>query len=104
MGWTGDFNNTDNFLGSFFPATGQMDVGAYPWGATLLKDLKTADSTVDASARNAAYEKINEQIMTEYLPGLPISSSPPAIVFGKNVTGVVASPLTAEDFSTAVKN
>lgn len=104
MGWTGDFNNTDNFLGSFFPATGQMDVSAYPWGATLVKDLKAADSTVDASARNTAYEKINQQIMTEYLPGLPISSSPPAIVFGKNVTGVVASPLTAEDFATAVKN
>lgn len=103
IGWTGDFNNTDNFLGSFFPATGQMDVGAYPWGDTLVSDLKAADGTADESARTTAYQKINQQIMTDYLPGLPISSSPPAIVFGKNVTGVVASPLTAEQFDTAVK-
>ena len=32
----------------------------------------------------------------EYLPGVPISHSPPALVFGKDVTGVKASPLTDE--------
>ena len=37
----------------------------------------------------------------DFLPGVPISHSPPAIVFGKDVTGVKASPLTDERFSTA---
>ncbi|NHN55087.1 ABC transporter substrate-binding protein [Calidifontibacter sp. DB0510] len=104
MGWTGDYNTPDNFLGSFFGSTkGQMDTGAYPWGTTLASDLAKDDSIVDPTQRTAAYKKLNEQIMSQWLPGLPISSSPPAVVFGKGVSGVVASPLTAEDFSTAVK-
>ena len=37
---------------------------------------------------------------SEYIPGLPLSSSPPALVVGPKVKGLVASPLTAEDFST----
>ena len=36
-----------------------------------------------------------------FLPGVPISHSPPAIVLGKDVTGVKASPLTEERFVTA---
>ena len=28
----------------------------------------------------------------EFLPGVPISHSPPAIVFGKDVTGLKAEP------------
>lgn len=103
MGWTGDYNTPDNFLGSFFSDTkGQMTTGAYPWGKTLSSELAQADSIVDTTQRSAAYKKINDQLMSQWLPGLPISSSPPAIVFGKNVTGVVASPLTAEDFATAI--
>jgi peptide/nickel transport system substrate-binding protein len=37
----------------------------------------------------------------DFLPGLPISHSPPSIVFAKNVTGVKPSPLTAEVFNNA---
>jgi peptide/nickel transport system substrate-binding protein len=37
--------------------------------------------------------------MEEYLPGLAISHSPPALVTGPKVEGVVPSPLTAEEFS-----
>ena len=36
----------------------------------------------------------------DFLPGVPISHSPPAIVVGKDVIGVEASPLTDERFST----
>jgi peptide/nickel transport system substrate-binding protein len=38
--------------------------------------------------------------MEEYLPGLPISHSPPALVVGPEVEGLIPSPLTAEEFST----
>ena len=56
---------------------------------------------MDEAERNTAYEGLNKKIMEEYLPGLAISHSPPALVVGKGVTGVVASPLTAEMFDTA---
>lgn len=104
MGWTGDYNTPDNFLGNFFgDPKGQMSVGTYPWGTQLGKDLAANDSVVSESQRTAGYQKLSESLMKDYLPGLPISSSPPAIVFGSKVSGVVPSPLTAEDFSTAVK-
>ena len=34
------------------------------------------------------------------IPGLPISHSPPALVVGPGVEGVIPSPLTAEEFDT----
>jgi peptide/nickel transport system substrate-binding protein len=35
----------------------------------------------------------------DYLPGLPISHSPPALAVSGDVEGLVPSPLTAEDFA-----
>ena len=37
--------------------------------------------------------------MEEYLPGLAISHSPPALVVSSKVKGLVVSPLTAEKFA-----
>ena len=42
--------------------------------------------------------------MGEYLPAVPISHSPPAIVVAGNVQGLVASPLTDEQFAPVYKN
>ena len=102
LGWTGDYNAADNFLGTFFANYEENDfqTSAYPWGKTLSDDLKKADAIVDVAEREAAYKKINQQIAEEYLPGLPISHSPPALVVSDNVEGLVPSPLTAEMFDT----
>ena len=64
------------------------------------RTCKKADAIVDEAEREAAYKKINQQIAEEYLPGLPISHSPPALVVSGNVEGLVPSPLTAETFDT----
>lgn len=102
LGWTGDYNAADNFLGTFFANVEANDfvTKVYPWGKTLADDLKKADAIVDEAEREAAYQKINQQIAEEYLPGIPISHSPPALVTGGGVQGLVASPLTAETFDT----
>ena len=94
LGWTGDYNTADNFIGTFFANYDQNDfqTSAYPWGKTLSDDLKKADAIVDETEREAAYETINKQIAEEYLPGLPISHSPPALVVSGNVEGLVAEP------------
>ncbi|WP_341718013.1 ABC transporter substrate-binding protein [Micromonospora sp. FIMYZ51] len=97
LGWTGDYGDGYNFIGTFFDR--QKD----EWGfnnAALFEKFKQADSTADPAARVALYKELNADIMN-FLPGVPISHSPPAIVFGKDVTGVKASPLTDERFSTA---
>ncbi len=100
LGWTGDYNAADNFLGTFFSNLEENDMGTklYPWGKTLSEDLKKADAIVDEAEREAAYQKINQQIAEEYLPGIPVSHSPPALVTSGGVSGLVASPLTAEMF------
>ncbi|MFM6851253.1 MAG: ABC transporter substrate-binding protein [Terrabacter sp.] len=102
LGWTGDYDSPYNFVGTFFGNLKENDFGteAMPWGKQLADDLKAADAIVDDGERGAAFEKINAQIMEDYLPGLPISHSPPALVVGPGVDGVVPSPLTAEEFDT----
>ncbi|MFD1947561.1 ABC transporter substrate-binding protein [Nocardioides aestuarii] len=102
LGWTGDYDSADNFIGTFFGNLNSNDFGtkAYPWGAQLSQDLKDADAIVDEDERAARYEELNQQIMEDYLPGLAISHSPPALVVGPGVSGLTQSPLTAEQFDT----
>lgn len=102
LGWTGDYDSAHNFIGTFFGNLKDNDFGTdvMPWGKQLADDLKAADAIVDDGERAAAFEEINAQIMEEYLPGLPISHSPPALVVGPGVEGVIPSPLTAEEFDT----
>jgi peptide/nickel transport system substrate-binding protein len=105
LGWTGDYNTPDNFLGNFFasPTTNSFYTAGISWGKTLDSELAKADSIPDDTQRNAAYVAINKEIMSTYMPGVPISHSPPAIVVAKNVHGLIPSPLTAEDFSLVYK-
>lgn len=102
LGWTGDYDSAHNFIGTFFGNLKDNDFGTdvMPWGKQLADDLQSADAIVDEDERAAAFEEINRQIMEEYLPGLPISHSPPALVVGPEVEGLIPSPLTAEEFST----
>ena len=102
LGWTGDYNAADNFLGTFFSNLQQNDfhTSVMPWGETLSDDLQAADAIVDETEREAAYQEINAQLRDEYLPGIPISHSPPALVVSGNVEGLTPSPLTAETFDT----
>ncbi|MDG4833935.1 ABC transporter substrate-binding protein [Solwaraspora sp. WMMD1047] len=97
LGWTGDYGDGYNFIGTFFDR--QKD----EWGfnnPALFEQFKAADTTPDLQARYELYKGLNEEIM-KFLPGVPISHSPPAIVFGKDVTGVKPSPLTDERYATA---
>lgn len=102
LGWTGDYDAADNFIGTFFgnATSNDFHTKATSFGKTLADDLAKADGIVDEAERTAAYEKLNQQIMMEYLPGLAISHSPPALVVSKDVKGLTPSPLTAEEFST----
>ncbi|MGH3730694.1 MAG: ABC transporter substrate-binding protein [Micromonosporaceae bacterium] len=97
LGWTGDINYAGNFVGTFF-GRGKLD-----FGNEGMKDMFTAiakaDSEVDPEKQKAAWEDINRRVMSEWLPAIPITHSPPAIVVAKNVKGLVPSPLTSEEFA-----
>lgn len=102
LGWTGDLNSADNFLCNFFCGDGnQFGTSPYPWHQDLQDEIAAADAEPDEAKRTELYKELNANIMSpEWLPGMPISHSPPALVVAGNVQGLVASPLTAEDFST----
>ncbi len=101
LGWTGDYNDAGNFIGNFFgrpkPEFGENDPAMY-------QGIAAADATVDPAAHAAAYEQVNRDIMQKYLPAVPISSSPPALVVAENVQGLIPSPLTDERFFTVTVN
>ncbi|TDD08118.1 ABC transporter substrate-binding protein [Saccharopolyspora terrae] len=101
LGWTGDYNTPDNFIGTFFGTpTNRFYTAGAPWGEDLAGQLKAADSEPDEAKRTSMYQDINRKLLSEYLPAVPLSHSPPAIVTSSRVQGLVTSPLTAEEFAS----
>ena len=58
------------------------------------------ETAKDDAEREAKYKELNAQLVEEYLPAVPLTHSPPAIVVSQNVEGLVSSPLTGEQFDT----
>jgi peptide/nickel transport system substrate-binding protein len=102
LGWTGDYNDAYNFIGTFF-AEDQNNQASAEFGAfsapEIFETLAQADAEPDPDERTELYQEAN-RLIKEYLPAVPISHSPPALVVAENVQGLEPSPLTAEDFST----
>ncbi|MEU4370682.1 ABC transporter substrate-binding protein [Micromonospora chersina] len=98
LGWTGDYNDPGNFVGTFF---GRAKVEFGDQAMTEMFDAITkADATVDEAGKKTAWEQVNRDIAAKWLPAVPIWHAPPAIVVTKDVKGLVASPLTDERFNT----
>jgi peptide/nickel transport system substrate-binding protein len=101
LGWTGDYNDAGAFIATFFgrskPEFGMND-------QSLLQEVAAAEATVDPAQHVAAYQQVSRDLMTKYLPAVPLSSSPPALVTSKEVSGLVPSPLTDERFYTVSKS
>jgi peptide/nickel transport system substrate-binding protein len=97
LGWTGDYNDAGNFVGTFF---GREKAEFGYNDPALFSELANADAETNPDKHNEAYEQANRDIMEKYLPAIPISHSPPAIVTSSKVKGLVTSPLTNERFDT----
>ncbi|MCE7080967.1 ABC transporter substrate-binding protein [Streptomyces sp. ST2-7A] len=95
LGWTGDFNDAYNFLGTWF------DGYSKEWGFRndeIFDALAASAVEPDVETRVEMYKEANELVM-DFLPGVPISSSPPSIAFAENVNPPTVSPLTQEKFA-----
>jgi peptide/nickel transport system substrate-binding protein len=95
LGWTGDFGDADNFVGTFFQ-TPQAQ-----WGfdnKEIFNKLDEAERETDPDARIQLYQEANELIM-DFLPGLPYVHTKPGLAFTANVSGYVPSPVSIEPFS-----
>ena len=96
LGWTGDFGDPDNFVGTFFQ-------NAQPaWGfenQEIFDILDEAEAETDLDAREGLYQDANRLIM-DFLPGVPYVHTSPALAFAANIQGYVPSPVSLESFAS----
>ncbi|WP_213455359.1 ABC transporter substrate-binding protein [Rhizomonospora bruguierae] len=98
LGWTGDYNDPGNFVGTFFGREkAEFGDGAM---TDMFAAIAGADGTVDEAGKKTAWEQVNRDVASKWLPAIPIWHAPPSIVVTKNVKGLIASPLTDERFNT----
>jgi peptide/nickel transport system substrate-binding protein len=92
LGWTGDYNDADNFVGVFFGRKSSE------WGfdnAKLFDDLAKARELPTRDEQIPAYKKLNAEI-ADYVPGVPLAHPAPSLAFGKGVQGYAPSPVQDE--------
>lgn len=96
LGWTGDFGDPDNFVGTFFqdvnPQFGSFD------NAEIRDVLDQAEAETDADRRTELYQEANRLIMEE-VPGVPYVHNEPAVAFAEGIDGYVPGPLNNESFA-----
>ncbi|MGH3091956.1 MAG: ABC transporter substrate-binding protein [Gaiellaceae bacterium] len=96
LGWTGDFGDPDNFVGTFFQTPQKA------WGfenQEIFDILAEAEGETDLEAREGLYQEANRLIM-DFLPGVPYVHTSPALAFAANIQGYVPSPVSLESFAT----
>jgi len=96
LGWTGDFGDPDNFIGTFFQTPQKA------WGfenQAIFDKLDEAEAETDLDAREELYQDANRQIMN-FLPGVPYVHTKPALAFQADVQGYEPSPVSLESFAT----
>ncbi|HYY75797.1 MAG TPA: ABC transporter substrate-binding protein, partial [Gaiellaceae bacterium] len=95
LGWTGDYADPDNFIGTFFQTPQEA------WGfenEDIFNILDEAEVETEPEAREQLYQEANRLIM-DFLPGVPYAHSEPALAFTANVRGYQPSPVSLEPFS-----
>lgn len=95
LGWTGDYNDTDNFVGVFFNGYSNE------WGfenPELFSALSEARQIAEPEEAATAYQEINEQI-AQFVPGVPLAHPAPSLAFDPRVTSYPASPVNDEVFN-----
>ncbi|GGD86936.1 ABC transporter substrate-binding protein [Microbacterium murale] len=98
LGWTGDYNDTDNFVGVFFGAQSSE------WGfdnPELFSALAEARGVADLDEQTPLYEDINEMV-AEFIPGVPLAHPAPTLAFDSRVESYPASPVNDEVFTDIV--
>jgi peptide/nickel transport system substrate-binding protein len=95
LGWTGDYNDTDNFIGVFF---GQEKPEFGFSNPELFEALEEARGMTDREEQTGMYEEINEQI-AEFNPAIPLAHPAPSLAFAPRVDSYPASPVNDEVFN-----
>ena len=89
IGWTGDYGDPDNFLGTFF-RNFNPQFGFH--NAKIEAILNRALNEPNFDRRVKLYQQANVMIMN-YLPGVPYAHATPALGAEKRITKLIATPV-----------
>lgn len=95
LGWTGDYNDTYNFIGVFFGGPSNE------WGfdnPAIFQAINDARYVADIDDQKTAYEAANAELL-EFLPGVPLAHPVPSLAFKDDVQGYPASPVQDEVYN-----
>jgi peptide/nickel transport system substrate-binding protein len=91
IGWTGDYGDPDNFVGTFFnPRTAGAQFGFQ--NQAIFNLLDRAKNEPIFSKRVKLYQKLNVMLM-KYLPAVPYAHATPALGAEKKVRNLIATPV-----------
>jgi peptide/nickel transport system substrate-binding protein len=99
IGWTGDYGDADNFIGTFFQEPKKQFGSSEKPNKKVHDLLNQAERETDEAERERLYQEANREIM-KWLPGVPYAHSRPALAFRADVKGYQPSPTTNESFAT----
>jgi peptide/nickel transport system substrate-binding protein len=91
IGWTGDYGDPDNFVGTFFnPTTAGAQFGFQ--NQAIFRLLQRAKNESNFQKRIQLYQKLNILLM-KYLPAVPYAHATPALGAEKRVKNLIATPV-----------
>jgi peptide/nickel transport system substrate-binding protein len=94
IGWSGDYGDPDNFVGTFFqnynPQFGFRN-------GTITRLLNAGEAEVIPAKRAVIYKRVNREIM-KFVPGVPYVHTRPALGMQKRVQNYIASPTGSDRF------
>jgi peptide/nickel transport system substrate-binding protein len=98
IGWTGDYADADNFVGTFFQsANPQFGLTRRGEHLRIARLLDRAEATVAVRPRLKLYQEINRLLM-EFLPAVPYAHTRPGVAVQRTVRNYKASPVGTESF------
>ena len=89
IGWSGDYGDPDNFVGTFFKTYSAQFGFQNP---AIFNILERAANEPNFKKRVALYEKANIMLM-KYLPAVPYAHSTSILGAEKRVRGLIATPV-----------
>ncbi len=96
LGWTGDYNDSDNFVGVFF-GTETSEFGFD--NQEIFDKIAEARGIPTLEDQTPLYEEINQDI-ADFVPAVPIAHPAPSLAFGPDVEGYQTSPVNDEVWSS----
>jgi peptide/nickel transport system substrate-binding protein len=89
IGWTGDFGDPDNFLGTFFKTYSPQ----FGWkNNQVQRTLEAAAQETDQAKRATLYAKAS-YLVSKFVPAVPYVHTTPALGAQKSVLNLIATPV-----------